>query len=256
MAGRVWLDVPYGDKDAAMALGARWDPEARRWWAPAERVEALAAWAPAPELSHLLPGEDRSFGSGLFVDLVPSSCWFTNARSAIDARDWERVRRMITSRAERRCEACGAAEDRSQGCYLEVHERWAYDDVAMVQTLRRLVCLCSRCHICTHLGYARITGRGSIALKHLAAVNGWTIAQASGHADAAFDLWRRRSVQAWALNLSILTAAGIGTREPDRTTRKQAATDGLAQAPLSPESSRPTARWRRAAEEPESRWPE
>lgn len=35
MAGnRVWLDVPFGEKDEAKALGARWDAGARRWYAP------------------------------------------------------------------------------------------------------------------------------------------------------------------------------------------------------------------------------
>ncbi len=31
---RVWLDVPYEEKDAAKAGGARWDPQALRWYAP------------------------------------------------------------------------------------------------------------------------------------------------------------------------------------------------------------------------------
>jgi hypothetical protein len=26
---RVWLDVPFAEKDQAKALGARWDPQAR-----------------------------------------------------------------------------------------------------------------------------------------------------------------------------------------------------------------------------------
>ena len=57
-----------------------------------------------PDVPNLLPGEDRNFGPGLFVDLVPSSCWFSNVRSCVDQRDWERLRRMITNRADQRCE--------------------------------------------------------------------------------------------------------------------------------------------------------
>lgn len=45
-------------------------------------MKDLARWAALPDIPDLLPGEDRSFGSGLFVDLVPSSCWFTNAPPA------------------------------------------------------------------------------------------------------------------------------------------------------------------------------
>jgi hypothetical protein len=87
MAGeRIWLDVPYQEKDEANSLGAR-----------CGHGRSPARGSPPREL---LPGEDRSFGSGLFVDLVPSSCWFTNVRSCVDRRDWERLRRMVTTRAD------------------------------------------------------------------------------------------------------------------------------------------------------------
>jgi hypothetical protein len=71
---RVWLDVAFADKDAAKALGARWDGVARRWFALTGRVEQLKAWAAAPALPDPPPGEDRAFGDGLFVDLIPASC--------------------------------------------------------------------------------------------------------------------------------------------------------------------------------------
>src|SRR5690349_15635188 len=90
MTARVWLDVPYSEKDEAKRLGARWDPASRRWYAPEGRAEALQRWQAQPDLRTLFPGEDREFGAGLFVDLVPRSCWFTNARSCIHERDWER----------------------------------------------------------------------------------------------------------------------------------------------------------------------
>lgn len=30
MQQRIWLDVPYSEKDQAKAAGARWDPDAKR----------------------------------------------------------------------------------------------------------------------------------------------------------------------------------------------------------------------------------
>lgn len=33
-ATRIWLDVPYSQKDQAKALGARWGPDVKRWYAP------------------------------------------------------------------------------------------------------------------------------------------------------------------------------------------------------------------------------
>ncbi|GAA1278917.1 hypothetical protein GCM10009609_47890 [Pseudonocardia aurantiaca] len=150
--GRAWLDVPFTDKDAAKALGARWDPQAKRWYDPRSPTPGLERWAAVAEVPDLLPGEDRGFESGLFVDMIPSSCWFTHVRSCVTPRDWDRLRRLITRRADRRCEGCGAGEDCEVGRWLEAHERFAYDERAGVQSLRRLICLCSSCHQATHFG--------------------------------------------------------------------------------------------------------
>ncbi|WP_036966981.1 DUF5710 domain-containing protein [Promicromonospora kroppenstedtii] len=67
---RIWLDVPFEEKDEAKELGARWAPDAKRWFAPRPGMARLERWAALPDVPDLLPGEDRSLGSGLFVDLV------------------------------------------------------------------------------------------------------------------------------------------------------------------------------------------
>jgi hypothetical protein len=164
--------------------------------------------------SALLPGEDRSFGSGLFVDLVPSSCWFTNVRSCVSQRDWARLRRMITTRAGQRCEVCGRGQDRESGRWLEGHERLAYDGSANIQALRRLICPCTDCHTATHFGLARANRKDAAALRHLCAVTGMSSDKARQHVDAAFALWSRRSSVNWRLELSMLTDAGIAVTEP------------------------------------------
>ncbi|AHH93567.1 DUF5710 domain-containing protein [Kutzneria viridogrisea] len=206
---RAWLDVPYQEKDAAKALGARWDAAAKRWYAPRPGIAGLARWEALPEVPDLLPGEDRTFGSGLFVDLVPRSCWFTNVRSCVDQRDWERLRRMVVQRAQSRCEACGRAEDRPSRRWLEVHERWAYDEHARVQSLRRLICLCTDCHRSTHFGLAQVMGLADQAFTHLMAVARMSQSQADEHVRQAFRLWEQRSRTAWTLNLDMLTHAGV-----------------------------------------------
>lgn len=226
---RVWLDVPYAQKDAAKAAGARWDPHEKRWYAepagsPEEReaprtgsssagpdMAALAGWMPLPEL---LPGEDRQFGSGLFVDLIPASCWFTNVRSCITGKDWDRVRRMVYARAGQRCEACGGQRDRDAKVWLEAHERWEYDEATSMQRLRRLVCLCTRCHESTHYGRATVYRYDGRALAHLMSVNRWSERTAQRHIEAAFDEWDRRNTRDWTLDLSMLTAAGVTLAGP------------------------------------------
>ena len=227
---REWLDVPYSEKDQAKVLGARWDQAAKRWYAPRPGMAPPARWAALPDLPALLPGEDRSFGPGLFVDLVPSSCWFTNARSCMAGRDWERVRRLVVGRAGRRCEVpgCGAQEARAREIWLEVHERWEYltGPSGGVQVLRRLVCLCTWCHTATHFGFAGVRGVDREAFAHLLTVTGMTAAVGQRHIDAAFALWRQRSAAAWDLDLSILTAAGVSLARPADAGATRAQTAG------------------------------
>jgi len=88
-------------------------------------------------LPDALEGEYRTCGDGLFVDLIPDSCWFTNVRSCVSQRDWDRLRRMMYRRAYDKCEVCGAGRDPDVGKWLEGHERGEYDDVTRTQRLKR-----------------------------------------------------------------------------------------------------------------------
>ncbi|SNR79724.1 DUF5710 domain-containing protein [Blastococcus mobilis] len=207
MPERLWLDVPYAEKDAAKAAGARWEPDVRRWYAPhVALLPKLARWE--SRIPELLPGEDRGFGQGLFVDLVPSTCWFTNVRSCVDAAQWDALRSMVYRRAGHRCEVCGVPRGRDRQ-RLEAHERWEYDEDSFTQTLRRLIALCWSCHRATHFGFAEVTGASAEAKAHLRAVNGWSAGESDAHIDRAFALWEMRSAHEWRLDLSILTNAGI-----------------------------------------------
>jgi hypothetical protein len=40
---KTYLNVPYAQKDAAKALGARWDPANKKWYVPAGKDLALFA---------------------------------------------------------------------------------------------------------------------------------------------------------------------------------------------------------------------
>ena len=200
---REWLDVPFSEKDEAKLAGARWDPVARRWYAPQPGMKQLEKWKEKPPVPSVLPGEDRSFGSGLYADPIPSSCWYTNVRSSVSQVDWKRIRRMVIERAAGRCEICGS--DKS----LEAHERFQFDDAAHIQSLRRLICLCKACHRTTHYGLARVHGSDKEAFRHLMAVNSWTASEALLHLDQVFKVWRRRSCFEWQLDLSMLEGTGI-----------------------------------------------
>jgi hypothetical protein len=40
---KTYLNVPYAEKDAAKALGARWDAAVKKWYVPADKDMALFA---------------------------------------------------------------------------------------------------------------------------------------------------------------------------------------------------------------------
>jgi hypothetical protein len=143
-------------------------------------------------------------------------------RSCVDQRDWERLRRMVVGRAERRCEACGHGQVAAEGRWLEVHERWAYEEEAAVQVLRRLICLCTSCHSATHMGLAGLKGIAADAKAHLAVVNRWEPDQVEEHLAAAFALFAQRSRKQWKLDLTVLASTGVMVAPPPAPKRRLA----------------------------------
>jgi hypothetical protein len=157
-----------------------------------------------------LNGEDRSFGGiDLFIDLIPSKCWFSNVRTTVHSTDWDRLRKHIYARAVNCCECCGASPFTSDGIRLEAHERWHYDDKKKVQKLMRLVALCNTCHRSTHFGPASILGKREEATQHLKQVRGFTDSEVKLHIANAFSLWRERSSHNWELDITLITSNGI-----------------------------------------------
>ena len=48
--GNTYLDVPFEEKDEAKALGAKWDPDIKRWFVPQGLdVSDFAEWLPVNE---------------------------------------------------------------------------------------------------------------------------------------------------------------------------------------------------------------
>jgi len=77
MAEKIYLNVPYAQKDAAKALGARWDPATKKWYVPAGKDMApFAHWLsdvtalPKPVVSSgglRLALAATSSGAGVFI---------------------------------------------------------------------------------------------------------------------------------------------------------------------------------------------
>ena len=215
---RTYLKVPYEQRHFAKQQGARFDPERKLWYADSD--QALGALEVHFMRCNVAPvqlvGEDRLFaGNRLFVDLIPSTSWYQNARSMIHPSDWDRVRLHVYARAGHRCECCGVnTKDPTAGpggrpTQMEAHERWQYDEATGTQTLKRLVALCHECHQVTHMGLAQLRGQGDAAMAHLQRVRALTAAEAHEHVLQAFELWTVRSTQQWRADISILKRGGI-----------------------------------------------
>jgi hypothetical protein len=137
----------------------------------------------------------------LTVELVPSTCWYTNVRSHVPRAVWDRLRRRVAAETGHRCEICGG---RGRRWPVECHEVWHYDDATKVQRLERLVALCPACHQVKHAGFASKQGRLGAVIRHLAAVNGWSAEDAELYLESAFETWATRRRHTWTLDISVL----------------------------------------------------
>lgn len=142
----------------------------------------------------------------LTVELVPSTCWYTNVRSNVTRRQWEACKTYVRDRSGNRCEVCGGRGPRWP---VECHEVWEYDDQRKIQTLVDLVALCPDCHACKHIGFAEVRGRLDDAATHLAGVNEWNEDQVVRYLGLVFNQWRRRSTEQWELDISFLTTLDL-----------------------------------------------
>lgn len=152
----------------------------------------------------------------LSVELVPATCWYTNVRSNVSRRDWERCKDFVKARSGGRCEVCGGRGSRYP---VDCHEIWEYDDERQIQTLVGLIALCPACHEVKHLGRAMQVGNGDRAVAHLMKVNGWNEDAAERYCMLVFRIWEMRSQYEWELDISFLNTLGINSSVADRPVR-------------------------------------
>ena len=203
---KTYLAVPYVEREDAKLLGAKWDKKTKQWYVGPRgrhRESLIERW-PASTKEIVLTGEDREFGGNeLFVDMIPSTCWFINVRSCVRPCDWDQLRRHVYERVKGRCECCRQIRK------LEAHERWSYTNETCVQRLERLVALCRKCHGATHMGFSKMRGKGDNMQLHLKKCRHFTDEQLAEHLKEASKLWKMRNKIKWTLDLSLMTNNGI-----------------------------------------------
>jgi len=155
-----------------------------------------------------LKGEDRNFGgNNLCIDMIPQKCWFNNVRKHIKASNWNILRNFIYNRVDNKCECCNVLKTAENP--LEAHERWDYDNINKIQKLIRLVALCRKCHLSTHMGYANVTGRRKEARQHLMEVRNFTEEEFEKHYEEVGNLWVIRNNIDYILDISLITNNGF-----------------------------------------------
>ncbi len=142
----------------------------------------------------------------LTVELVPSTCWFSNVRDHVPKTTWDKLRKTTYQQAHYQCEVCGG---RGKKHPVECHEIWHYNDLKHIQTLKDLTALCPSCHQVKHIGLAGLRGYGEQAEAHLAKINGWSTKQTDTYLETVWETWHKRSSHDWSLDISWLNRYGI-----------------------------------------------
>lgn len=142
----------------------------------------------------------------LEIELIPSSCWFSNVRSAVTKAQWDAIRHQVYSKYYDVCEICGGVGPNHP---VEAHEIWHYDDIKLIQKLIGMIALCPNCHATKHFGLSQIQGRGDLVLKHFMKINKVTQKQANKYINKIFKLWEARSQKKWHLDITHLKEYGI-----------------------------------------------
>ncbi len=137
----------------------------------------------------------------LIIEMVPRTCFFSNLRSNLSKKDWEKLRQWRIHEANGRCEICGSL---NYGRSLECHEIWRYDEDTRTQVLDGLVALCRECHRAKHMALAREMGWEDAARRHLMRINRWTAYEVDIHISRAFEIFEYRSQFQWKLDIQWL----------------------------------------------------
>ena len=141
----------------------------------------------------------------LMIELIPRSAWFNNLRNALPASGWDRLRRKTYADYNHRCGVCGG------GGRLNCHERWEFDDVRHVLTLKGFIALCDLCHHVKHIGYAEVLAEQgrldfSTVVRHFMRVNNCDRYTFQRCRDEAMELWYNRSCSQWTVDMSMAGA--------------------------------------------------
>ena len=137
----------------------------------------------------------------LTIELVPKTSFYNNVRKILTRSEWKKISKETSTKANNICEICGGV---SWNRSLDCHEIWEYDDINHIQTFKRFIALCTKCHEVKHIGKAEVDGHLERAAKHFMKINNINHYAAQRLLQEAFDLWAERSQYNWTIDISII----------------------------------------------------
>lgn len=141
----------------------------------------------------------------LTIELVPSTSHYTNVRTILPKKEWDRLRKESYKKANYKCEICKSSGlEQGYKHPVECHEIWEYQTNG-TQLLKGLISLCPRCHQVKHIGRTIAIGQEKQAFKHIARVNKWDDETVIAYVGACFQEHKERSKIKWEVNIRILT---------------------------------------------------
>lgn len=141
----------------------------------------------------------------LEVELIPTTCHYSNVRTTVKPKEWDKIRFITYEKAGNKCEICGQTGiEQGYKHRVECHEIWKYDDKRKVQKLIGLIALCPVCHQVKHIGRAFAIGKQPEAFRQLEEVNEWNTKQVLEHVAEAFEINKERSQHNWKLDITYL----------------------------------------------------
>ena len=165
----------------------------------------------------------------LEVEMIPSTNFYNNVRSAVTQYRWDVIRKNSYEKANHKCEICGeTGKEQGYGHSVECHEIWDYNFLKKIQKLIGLISLCPRCHMCKHIGRAFAVGKQAEVFLHLEKINKWTHKEVVDYLAEVFMEHYIRSQENWVVDLEYLVEncgvdklvvenAKKGTNKPKRT---------------------------------------
>lgn len=142
----------------------------------------------------------------LTIELVPSTCWFSNVRSEVSQKEWDYLRKLSYKKAKNKCEICKGIGEKHP---VECHEVWDYNDEEKIQKLKSLIALCPKCHQVKHPGLAEKLGKSNEVIEQLMLVNKISKKESLSIIKKSFSIFHDRSKYQWKLDLSYLDELGI-----------------------------------------------